>query len=361
MTFTNKHDRLQRVAAAMKNAAIDALIISDPQSIWYLTGIWNEPYERLYVLYLEQTGTGFLMANRLFTVTESAFPVIWYQDSDNAADLLSRHIRKQGTIGIDKIWPARFLLPLIRSNPQIRYTDGSFCIDGERAKKDTEEQTLMREASAINDRCITEAFASIDGTQSEKEIARRIDTLFREHGADGPSFETIVSFGAHAADPHHSPDDTKPREGECILIDMGCRKNHYCSDMTRTNFFRYAPEEYQAVHELVRIANECAEKIIRPGVRFCDIDVAARTIISDAGYGEYFTHRLGHFCGQSDHEQGDVSAANTSTAEEGMIFSIEPGIYLPGKTGVRIEDLVLVTKDGYEPLNHVDKKWSCIG
>ena len=137
--------------------------------------------------------------------------------------------------------------------------------------------------------------------------------------------------------------------------------------MTRTFFWQEASEEARAVHDLVREANERAEALVRPGVPLCELDKAARDHIAAAldkaardhiaaaGYGEYFTHRLGHFIGQRDHEQGDVSSANTALAEPGMIFSIEPGVYLPGKFGVRVEDLVLVTEDGCEILNRVDK------
>ena len=175
------------------------------------------------------------------------------------------------------------------------------------------------------------------------------------------AFTTIVSFGANAADPHHEPDDTVLEKGECVLIDMGCCKNRYCSDMTRTFFCGEPKPEYAAIHDLVRQANEAAEAMIHPGVRLCDIDAAARDLITKAGYGEYFNHRLGHFIGQTDHEKGDVSAANTDTVKPGMIFSIEPGVYLPGKFGVRVEDLVIVTETGCEVLNRVDKHWSVVG
>ena len=127
--------------------------------------------------------------------------------------------------------------------------------------------------------------------------------------------------------------------------------------MTRTAFFKNADEELVKIHDIVRQANEKAESIIGPGVKFADIDAAARDIIKDAGYGEYFTHRLGHFIGQSEHEAGDVSSANENVTKEGMIFSIEPGIYIPGKFGVRIEDLVLVTSGGCQRLNLVDKRY----
>ena len=142
---------------------------------------------------------------------------------------------------------------------------------------------------------------------------------------------------------------------------MGCRKDRYCSDMTRTFFCGTPDPKYAAIHDLVREANERAEALIRPGVPLRELDKAARDHIAAAGYGEYFTHRLGHFIGQTEHEQGDVSGATELVAKPGMIFSIEPGVYLPGEFGVRVEDLVLVTEDGCEILNHVDKHWKTVG
>ena len=164
-----------------------------------------------------------------------------------------------------------------------------------------------------------------------------------------------MSFGANGADPHHGPDGTVFNRGDVVLFDVGCKQGWYCSDMTRT-FFTAEPTEHQrAVYETVRRANEAAEKIVRPGVTFAQIDLTARKVIEDAGWGDYFTHRLGHQIGLVDHEPGDVSATHDEPVREGQVFSIEPGIYLPGDIGVRVEDLVIVTADGCEVLNHYSK------
>ena len=145
------------------------------------------------------------------------------------------------------------------------------------------------------------------------------------------------------------------------MIDIGGRKQRYCSDMTRTYFCKQADPKYADIHDLVRRANEAAEAMVKPGVRLSELDAAARNLIAAEGYGEYFTHRLGHFIGQTDHEKGDVSSANRTEVRPGMIFSIEPGVYLPGEFGVRVEDLVLVTETGCEVLNHNDKHWDVVG
>ena len=161
-----------------------------------------------------------------------------------------------------------------------------------------------------------------------------------------------MSFGANAADPHHEPDGTAFTLGDMVLFDVGCKLDGYCSDMTRT-FFTAQPTVHQLnVYDTVRRANEAAEAIVRPGVLFSELDRTAREVIEDAGFGPYFTHRLGHQIGMQEHEPGDVSASHHEPVRPGQVFSIEPGIYLPGDIGVRIEDLVLVTECDCEILNH---------
>ncbi|MCI1208573.1 MAG: Xaa-Pro peptidase family protein [Treponema sp.] len=353
--------RLDAVCSAMAGQKLDGLIVSDPQSIWYLTGFYTEPYERLFVLYLSTDGRHKFFLNRLFADPGSAVEKIWINDADDGIRIVADNTVRTGRVGIDKNWPARFLLPLMEYNAGVTYVPGSACIDTVRARKDAEEQQLMKAASRINDTCMKRAAEFVQSGITEKQVAEYIAAQFKKEGADGPSFATIVSFGKNAADPHHEPDETIVKPGDCVLIDMGCRKDRYCSDMTRTFYFKTVPEDALRLYEIVRKANETAEAFVKPGVRLCDIDAAARSVITEAGYGPYFTHRLGHFIGQTDHEAGDVSSANTGKAETGMLFSIEPGIYLPGKTGVRIEDLVLVTGSGCEILNKVDKHVKIIG
>ena len=186
-----------------------------------------------------------------------------------------------------------------------------------------------------------------------KQLAKKLDELFFKHHST--CYGAIVAFGKNAADPHHENDDTLLRKGDCVLIDMGCVYKGYCSDMTRTFFYEGILEEEIKVYEIVKKANEAAEAMIKPGVKLSDIDKCARKVISDEGYGKYFTHRLGHFIGRDVHEYGDVSSVNEMKVEEGMIFSIEPGIYLEGNFGVRVEDLVMVTKDGCQVLNSFTK------
>ena len=353
-------ERLDNVCRKMEEAGLSQLLVTDHLSIYYLTGLYVAPFERFWCLLVKTSGPHTLFANQLFALGETGFPTVTFSDNDDVAALVAPHIAP-GPLGVDKNMAARFLLPILAACPQARAVLGSGCVDSVRAQKDEAEKALMRRASEINDQCMEKLAAYIREGITERECADYLIQCYGACGCEGLSFDPIVSFGANAADPHHTPDTTVVKEGDCIVIDIGCKKDFYCSDMTRTYFWKKADPRYTAIHDLVREANERAMALVRPGVRLCDVDAAARDHIAAAGYGEYFTHRLGHFIGMEDHEQGDVSAVNTAVAQEGMIFSIEPGVYLPGEFGVRVEDLVIVTKDGYECLNHVDRKWKILG
>ena len=353
--------RIRRVLDAMSEMGLTQMIVSDSDSIWYLTGYYVAPMERLFALCLRQSGQHTFFLNKLFPAPESDFEQVWFSDTDDYLGILASHVDGERPIGIDKEWPARFLLPLMERNPRSRYVLASDCVDNARACKDEAEQELMRTSSRINDAVMERVAAFIKEGMTEREVAEFIVREFAAEGCESVSFEPIVSFGANAADPHHEPDDTVLRAGDGIVVDMGCRKGRYCSDMTRTFFCKSADASFAAIHDIVREANERAEALVRPGVEMWELDKAARDHIASAGYGEYFTHRLGHFIGQTDHEKGDVSATSKIVAKPGMIFSVEPGIYLPGRFGVRIEDLVLVTEDGCEILNRVDKNWKTVG
>lgn len=352
--------RIDTVLSALGEMGLEQMIVSDPDSIWYLTGYYVFPFERLYALYLRRDGAHKLFLNRMFPEPPAGWEAVWHTDTDDAIAILAEQVDKEKPMGIDKEWTARFLLPLMERNPG-RYVLASKCVDDARSCKDEAERDLMRTASRINDTVMERAIAHFKEGMTEKEAADFIVAQYAAEGCDGLAFEPIVSYGPHAADPHHEPDQTPLKKGDCIVVDIGGRKDRYCSDMTRTFFCKEAPEEYAKIHDVVREANELAERMIKPGVPLKDLDAAARDHITKAGYGEYFTHRLGHFIGQTEHEQGDVSGATPLTAKPGMIFSIEPGVYLPNKFGVRIEDLVLVTETGCEILNRVDKHWKTVG
>ena len=352
--------RIQRVLAAMEEQGVDQLLVCDPMSVWYLTGYDVSPMERMLVLCLRKTGEHTLFVNQMFTVPEVTMEVVTYGDMDDCIGILAERVNKTGVTGIDKEWPARFLLSYMERCPQSRCVLASDCVDDARACKDEVERELMRTASRINDDTMEKAAAKLHEGVTEQEIADFIRAQYAAAGCESVSFPPLVSFGPHAADPHHEPDGTRLQKGDCVVMDIGCRKDRYCSDMTLTFFCGEPCEKHAAIHNLVVAANEKAESMIRPGVALKELDKAARDHIAAGGYGEYFTHRLGHFIGQTDHEKGDVSGITPLVAKPGMIFSIEPGVYLPGEFGVRIEDLVFVTETGCEVLNKVEKHWQVV-
>ena len=361
--FTAKqNERIARVMEKMKENGLEQLLISDPKSIAFLTGIFVDPYERLWALLLKSSGEHVFFMNTLFFVSETGYKEVWFTDMDDQIGLIMENIDKEGTLGIDKTWAARFLIPLQERCPNLKTVWGSNCVDDVRAEKDEEEIALMKKASEINDTVMERVAEYIKEGMTERQVADFIDAEYLKEGASGNSFPTIGCFGENAADQHHEPSETRTlKAGECILIDMGCVWKGYCSDMTRTFYCKSVDEEQAKIHDIVRTAVLKAEEVIKPGIPVCDIDKQARDYIDEMGYTKYWGVRLGHFIGQDDHEFGDVSPINHNPAAVGNIFSIEPGIYIEGKYGVRVEDLVLVTEDGHELLNHVEKKYRIVG
>ncbi len=354
-------ERVARVLKNMEEKGLDQMLVSDPPSVYYLTGRWILPNERLLALYLNKNGNHKLFVNKLFTVEgDIGIEKVWFSDTDPGCEIIAGYTDHDKLLGIDKKMAARFLLELMDLGAGSGYKNASECVDKARRIKDEDEKEKMILASKLNDAAMAQFRGLIKEGVTELEIAAGMNAIYKELGTEGASFGPLVSFGANAAIGHHKPDNTVLKEGDCVLFDVGCKKNGYCSDMTRTFFYKSVSEKGRQVYEIVKKANLAAQAVMKPGMRFCDIDKAARDIITEAGYGPYFTHRLGHCIGIEVHDAGDVSAVNTDVVEEGMIFSCEPGIYLPGELGVRIADLMLVTKDGAVSLNQDSKELEII-
>ncbi|MGB7594653.1 MAG: aminopeptidase P family protein [Erysipelotrichaceae bacterium] len=343
--------RIEELHQSMHETGVNRLLITDTKLIEYAIGKRFHVSERFIGLLLEENKVT-LFLNLLFPFEHAEIEIVRFHDIDDPMKLLNEHI--QGNeLWVDRNFTAGFLLHLLNVNPLLSIKDGSFTIDRIRAKKSPAEQAKMRKASRINDQVMAEVRQQLHVGVREIEIAdfivQRFDAL-----ADGASFPPIVAFGDHTADPHAECGDRRLEEGMPVIIDMGCVSEGYCSDMTRSYSLK---KPWNAlIYETVRQANLAGIAAVKPGVRLSEIDAAARKVIDDAGFGQYFIHRLGHGIGAEVHEPFDVSSASEITAFEGMCFSIEPGIYIEGSGGVRIEDLVLVTNDGCEVLNHFSKE-----
>lgn len=351
-------ERCNRIIEKMKEVKLKQLIITSPADIYYTTGHWIESGERLQALYLNVDGDKKLIINAISAniKDDNGVEICPFNDNDDPIGILLNMIDKAETIGIDKNWPAHFLIKIIELNPNIKFINSSAIIDVVRMIKDESEIIKLRNASKVVDQVMEDLIKYISNGVTERQGAKELREIFEKYGTHEYSFEPIIAYGKNGADPHHGTDDSLPQIGDTVVLDIGGRTDFYCSDITRTVFYGEPCEEAKKIYNIVLEANRRAIELIRPGVRFCDIDNAARDYIEKSGYGEYFTHRTGHCIGIEDHEYPSVSGNNTMLIEPGMAFSVEPGIYIPGKYGVRIEDIIIVTKDGKEVLNNAPKE-----
>ena len=353
-----KISRVTKILSQMEESKIPQLIITSAESIFYLTGKMIHSGERLVALYLDVNGNHKFLVNKLFPINEDlGVEIVWYDDIENPIDRLEKIVKQGEVLGVDKDLPSHFLIDLMGRNVIKAFVNSSPIIDRLRMIKDEEEIKIMKEASKINDAVMLKLWSNLKEGYSEKYYANLLSEIYEEEGASGFSISPIIATSPNGADPHHGTGKDKIKVGDSVVLDIGGRYKNYCSDMTRTVFIGKEPsKEHAHVYNIVKSANEKAISIIKEGVKFSDIDKAARNLITEAGYGEYFTHRTGHSIGIEVHDFGNVSSVNDEEVKAGMIFSVEPGIYLKDNIGVRIEDLVLVTKDGCEVLNTVTKE-----
>ena len=357
-------DQLKRdaILSAMEAEDVPQIIISDPAVIFYLTGAWIHPGERLLALYLNTNGNHKLLVNDLFRQSEDlGVEIVYYNDTQDGVEILSSFADAAAPMAIDKNWPARFLLRLQELGCGSRYVNSSAIVDGVRQIKTPEEQEKMRVASRLNDGVMAKLVQAVSENHTELELKDLLQKFYTEAGCEGFSFEPITAFAGNAADPHHSPDGSRGKFGDGVVLDIGGLKDDYCSDMTRTVFLGAVSDRQREIYDVVLEANRRGIAAAKPGNRMCDVDNAARGYITEMGFGKYFTHRTGHSIGLEVHEAGDVSAVNEAIIRPGQCFSVEPGIYIPEENiGVRIEDLVLITEDGCEVLNHYPKELQVI-
>ena len=355
MKNTLNKDRLGRIISKMEAYGLDELFVTFNKSIYYLTGCYvSYPGERLIGLHITRQGEVSFLYNKVNgNDVVDGCNMVRFSDTDDAVGILASLVKGK-TLGVEKVWPSHFLLSLMGKLPDVKIVNGSPAIDAVRAVKDEDEIKLLRQASKFNDAVFEAGFKQFSPDMTELDFAKLLKEISakicKAQGGD------MVCYGEGAADPHHSSSDVLVKPGDAILVDGGRSYNMYESDMTRTVFFGAPSKRDIEVYETVKAANLAAAAIIRPGVRCCDIDREGRKIIEAAGYGQYFTHRIGHNLGLEEHEPPDIGPLCELEVVPGMCFSVEPGIYLPGEMGVRVEDLVIVTQDGCEILNFYTKE-----
>lgn len=335
---------ITKLQAKIKQNKLDGLWVTNPHTIQHLIGINLDPMERFLGLFITPSKV-VLCGNVLFVLEESdQYQLVTHYDHHDIAQVVL-DLSEGHTIGIDQWMAARFCDKLYRHKEVVV---ASNLVDELLAIKNGEEIEKMKKSSLVNDQVMAIVPSLLKPNVSEIQVAQQIHDLFIQFGASDNSFETIVAFGAHGADPHAVCDNRTLQPGDSIIVDMGCIVDGYCSDMTRTFF--YQKNTAEKAYEVCLKANIEAIKAIKPGAKFSDLDKVARQIITEAGYGDCFFHRLGHGIGKQVHEPFDVSSNNDQLILPGMCFSIEPGIYVKGQFGIRIEDLVYVDENGYGKL-----------
>ncbi len=358
--MTKTADRMARLRTAMDETGTDLVVLGPGSHKDWVAGFHPHPDERPVMLMVGRNEAGFLMPalNAEASKKSTDLPMsIWADENgpDAAlAELLDRVLpSRAGRVVVDETMRADFALLVLDALPG---TTRAFTLDtvgALRGRKDAEEFALLKASALLNDRAMKAAFAALEPGVSEREIAGVVKEFFAAHGAQIQF--GIVGASENGAHPHHATGSRVLREGDAVVIDIGGRIDGYPSDMTRMALIGHAPEGYEAVHAVVERAVQAALAAVRPGVKARAVDKAARDVIAQAGHGEYFVHRTGHGLGIDVHEPPYITATSETVLEEGMVFSIEPGIYLPGRFGIRLEDIVIVRADGPEILSELPR------
>jgi Xaa-Pro dipeptidase len=344
-------DRRQRVQEAIRGSSFDAVLLVAPANLAYVSGFRPTPYERLVALVVPAAGPLQLVVPSLEEqAAREELPGgtelhVWRDEAGPAGALTAALSGAGGRIGIEKahltVAYQELVLTALRSTADLR--DCGPLLAGLRLVKDEEEVARLRRAAQIIDRVVERLAPEIVPGRSEAELADLAGRLIREEGGDGPSFPPTVLAGAKSALPHGSPDGTPIAAGDLVIVDVGASYQGYCSDITRTFVAGREPDERQReLFGVVRDAQASAVRAAVAGATGADIDRAARSVIEAAGLGELFVHRTGHGLGLEVHEQPSLHAAADEPLPEGAVATVEPGIYVPGYGGVRIEDDVVV-------------------
>jgi Xaa-Pro aminopeptidase len=353
-------DRLDRAQDAMRRRGIDGLLVGPSADLRYLVGYHALPLERLTMLVVPAEGPSHLVVPELEAARAEeagadrlAELVTWSETEDPIAlvrRLLTEHGAADGTLALqDRLWTS-FTLELQAALPGARWLPGREVMRRLRLRKSPDEVEALRAAGAAIDAVHAAVPDVLRAGRTEAEVGRDLaELILRDH--DEVNF-VIVASGPNGASPHHETGDRRIEVGDAVVVDIGGTRAGYCSDMTRDYVIGHAPDGYLDLHAVLEAAQEAAVQAVRPGVTAASIDAAAREVITEAGFGERFIHRTGHGIGVEEHEEPWIVEGNDEPLAPGMAFSVEPGIYVPDRYGARIEDIVVVTEDGVERVNH---------
>ena len=345
--------RRMKLESYLAEQQIELAMITAPSNVFYYTGFNSDPHERFMALVIDMRNKDTVLFVPLLDESAAALEsdiqkIIPISDAVEPFEIVSNSLGANiTTFGVEMK-----ALSLFRYNglkgfyPEAKVSNIEDAVNAQRIKKSKHEIEVAQKAIDIIEKVLAEGIKTVKVGMSENELTAELEFLMRKFGADGPSFSTIVLSGKKSALPHGSPGERTFEKGDFLLIDMGVIKDGYCSDITRTFVIGEATDEQKDIYQIVLESNKAGINAVKAGVELKSIDIAARSVISEKGYGDYFNNRVGHGLGIEVHEEPSVHQENTAIAEKGLLFTIEPGIYLPGLGGVRIEDIVYINEDG---------------
>ena len=353
-------DRLHRLVAQLPERELDAMLISAPENRRYLSGFTGS------------AGYLLLSVDNAVLVTDSRYteqatgqaPDYQVVQVRGGWDWLLELLKENGIkrLGFESqhmtVATYNDLMDAVKGKEdlgQVSLVAASGITETLRITKDSDELVSLQKAIDASDAAMSAVCPTIEEGMTERDVALRMESAMRDFGSEGTSFDTIVAAGPNGAMAHHQPSDTSIRCGEPIVIDMGAQVGGYCSDITRTVVVGEPDETFRKIYDIVLGAQLTAISTVRAGMTGEECDGLSRTVISEAGYGDNFGHSLGHGVGLEVHENPRVGPKAANTLESGMVFTVEPGIYLSGWGGVRIEDIVILGEDGAKPLSKASK------
>jgi Xaa-Pro dipeptidase len=363
MTF-NK-ERFNQLQEKFNDLKLDVAYISDFKTVQYLTGFGSDPFERILAMVVFPTATPFIFAPALEeqVIKDSGWPydVLVYQDNQDGMQMIVDEIKKRSSqtsiIGIEQaninFQRGSFLGSKLNVS---RFENITPIIENTKLYKTDDEIAKLIQAGKDADMAFEVGFKALAEGKSELQVAAEIEYQVKLHNIPGMSFDTLIQFGAHAADPHGEASTVQLKKNEMALFDLGTIFQGYISDASRTVAFGTPSDHMKEVHQVTLDAQLAAMAAAKPGITAAELDKVARDVIEKAGYGQYFIHRLGHGIGMNEHEFPSIMEGNDLVLQPGMAFSIEPGIYIPGDLGVRIEDCVVITENGNIALTNTSKE-----
>lgn len=345
--------RLESIQTYLQNEKIDTAMIIDPANVFYYTGFLSNPHERFMALVIDSKkdqASLFVPAldeeiARNDSIVQTIVPIS--DEESPFTKLQANLIGDIFTFGLEKkaVNVSRYQ-HLQETFPKASFIDIQPFIASARMKKSLVEIEKMKNSIQIVERVLAEGIKKVQIGMNEMDLTAELEYLMRKFGAEGPSFSTTVLSGEKSALPHGSPGSRTIENGDFLLIDLGVIKDGYCSDITRTFVIGEASEKQKEIYDIVLQSTNAGLDAIKAGVPLKTFDIAARNVIKEKGYGEYFNNRVGHGLGIEVHEDPSIHENNGDIAERGLLFTIEPGIYIPDYGGVRIEDNVYINEEG---------------